>query len=93
MKRTAAIVCLVLGALVLGWWAASGASLWTQTEVKEVTKVKDDFGDEVEKVTWHKKFVPGALDLAVPVDAALTVAAAVLLILDKKERQRGANPA
>lgn len=89
-KRILAIACLAAAAAVVGWWATTERSMFTKNQVQHTVKVKDDFGDEVEKITWEDKFVPGLLDVALPADGALTVAAAVLLFLDAKARKKQA---
>jgi hypothetical protein len=89
MKKLA-VVCFVLALAVIGWWASTSRAYWMATKVQHVEKVKDDFGDEVEKVTWEDKFVPGLLDVTLPAAGGLTFAGVVLLWLDRRRNKQGA---
>ncbi|MEY3014313.1 MAG: hypothetical protein RIT45_3048 [Pseudomonadota bacterium] len=86
MKGSIAIVCFVLAAGVMGWWAASGQHAATRFEIPVETIEKDDFGDEVKTVTWKKGFELGLLDGAAPAAGGLVGLGVILLLLDRKKR-------
>lgn len=90
-KRVLAGLCLAVGLSVCGWWATTSRQLFTLNNVQHIEKVKDDFGEMVEKVTWVDKFEPGLLDVVLPVDGFLTAAAALLLVLDLRARKKQAQ--
>ncbi len=86
--RVAALVCWLLGAAVLGYWGVSGGGIFNQ-EKRLVEKVTvDDFGDEVKSQAWVEDFQLGLLDGAAPPAALLTLAGAVLFIVDLRRRRR-----
>lgn len=94
MKRTIAIVCMALSAIVLGAWAFlysqvpdDARSLFTQDKYAKKVMVEDEFGDKVERTEWVEKWTPGLLDVALPADAVLTTTAIALLILQLREEK------
>lgn len=99
MKRTVAIVCMALSALLMGGWGAmwmqvpeDARSLWTQDKYEQKTKEKDEFGDEVEKSVWIEQWTPGLLDMVLPADAVLTTAAIALLVLQMRQEKATRKP-
>ncbi len=85
MKITAALLAIAAALNLVIWWAAAGASLFTQTQVMKTVVSKDDFGDMVAKNVWIDRFVPGLLDLSAPTAAGLIFVALVLGYLSRKD--------
>lgn len=94
MKRTIAVVCMALSAVVMAVWAffwsqvpAESRSLFTQEKYAVKTVSEDEFGDKVEKTEWVEKWTPGLLDVALPIDAVLTTTAIGLLVLQLRQEK------
>lgn len=94
MKRTIAVVCMALSAIVMGVWAffwsqvpAESRSLFSQEKYAVQVVSKDEFGDEVSQTDWVEKWTPGLLDVALPIDAVLTTTAIALLIWQLRDEK------
>lgn len=99
MKRTVAIVCMALSALLMAGWGImwsqvpeDARSLYTLDEYQQKTTEKDEFGDEVVKTVWIKQWTPGLLDMVLPADAVLTTAAIALLVLQMRQEKAARKP-
>ncbi len=86
MKKNLAFLCFILAIAVGGWWYASGQHAFTLTKISHETKVKDDFGDDVVKTEWEDTFVPGGMDIALPVGGGLVALGAGLLFLHARKK-------
>ena len=86
MKKTLAIICFVLAAGVLGYWAMDGKHMANQFKTLKVTQVEDDFGEMEEKKEWIEEFHLGLMDGALPGSIGFVVLGAGLLFLDKRGR-------
>ena len=84
MKKTIAIVCLVLAAAVMGYWAMDGQHSGNLFEVQKVTMEEDEFGDKVEKKEWVKEFHLGLFDGALPAALGLVGVSVGLFFWDRK---------
>lgn len=85
-KKALAGFFVALAAIVAGYWAVSGMSLWTQTQVEVKVKEDDGFGEMRERSEWKDQFVPGGLDFALPLAGGLTAVAVVLVFLDRRKK-------
>ncbi|MCO4763054.1 MAG: hypothetical protein KC502_16170 [Myxococcales bacterium] len=84
MKKTIAIVCFILAAGVMGYWAMDGQHMANQFKTLKVTMVEDDFGDKEEKKEWIEEFHLGLMDGALPASGALAGLGAVLIFLEMR---------
>lgn len=85
MKKTVAIVALVLAAAVFGWWIKDGMGAATQTQVQVCKEVEDDFGDTVKECKWVDQFKLGLLDGALPAGGGLLGLAGLMGFLHMRE--------
>jgi len=86
-KRVIALGALVLAIGVGIYWWASGASVWTMTEVPVETK-DELFGTT--SIQWEPGFRLG-LEYAAPAAGGLLVIAGVLLWMVRRDRRRTAG--
>jgi hypothetical protein len=87
-KKTIAIILVVLALGILGYWAGTGANIFTQTAVLTTVEVKDEvFGTTETKEEWRNEFRPG-LDYVGPVAAVLLLAAGGLFWSASRDRRR-----
>jgi hypothetical protein len=93
--KVAGVVFLVLALLVVGLWVSHDAELATREKVAVTTRTVDDFGDEVETVTWKEPTgypVTGfhvGLDRAAPVMGGLGALGVLLLVLGFRRKKQG----
>jgi len=81
MKKNLAIVLVVLTLGVVGYWLASGAHVWTKTEVP--VQVEDElFGTTTTE--WKKEFHPG-LEYVGPISAVLLIGAGILFWMSRRD--------
>ncbi|MSP91268.1 MAG: hypothetical protein EXR79_05635 [Myxococcales bacterium] len=102
-KKMLAIVLLVVGGTVLGFWAMKGTScgdkgasicLWTSLQTEVITEEDDGFGGEKHKLsTWKDEFKPGLLDFTLPIGGLCSAGAIALLVLEARARKRQGAPA
>jgi hypothetical protein len=86
-KKMVAIILAVLAVGVVIYWAAAGASLWTQTKV--AVQVKDElFGTT--STEWRDQFVPG-LEYVGPIVGVLLIGSVALFWLDRRQRRLSAS--
>lgn len=88
--KWAAVLCFVLALAAGGVWLAQGRELVTRTEKLVVEKVKDEFGDEVEKKRWEKHFAVG-LELVGPAGGGLVLLGGVLLFVARRRAKKAAK--
>ncbi len=77
------ILALILG----GLWLVQGMHMGTLTEKAVRTVSTDDFGDEVETITWEETLEIG-LDVAVPGFAGFGLLGVGLLLLTNPARKK-----
>jgi hypothetical protein len=99
-KKITAVVLLVLALGILGYWAANGRKMYTQTKVMKEVEVKDEvFGTTTTTQEWHDEFQLGLiptpslespLDMvsAAPIAGLLILAGGILLWSAARERRR-----
>lgn len=89
MRKTIAWICLVIALGALIYWYATGAHVWTQTQVP--VEVKDELFDTT-SITWKDELRLG-LDWLGSVAAGLIAVALGLFWLDARARKRAAPAA
>ena len=87
MKKTVAIVCFVLAAGVLGYWAMDGQHMANQFKTLKVTVVEDAFGEEEKKKEWIEEFHLGLMDGALPAALGLIGIGAGFFFVDARSRK------
>ena len=101
-KKILAIVLLVIGGAVLGFWAMKGTTcgdkgdgvcLWTSLQTEVITEEDDGFGEKRKLSAWKEEFKPGLLDFALPIDGLCSVGAIALLVLEARARKKQGMPA
>lgn len=86
MKAAAGLLFVVaLG--VLGVWVAHGTKFATQNQERIVTKTTDEFGDEVETISWKDNFKLG-IDMAGPAAGGCIGLAGLLLFLNRRKQKK-----
>lgn len=90
MKKTLAIVCFVLAAGVLGYWAADGQHMANQFKILKVTMVDDGFGEMEKEETWVEEFHLGLMDGALPAALGFVGLGAGLFFLDMRAKKKAA---
>ena len=88
MKKTVAIICFVLAAGVLGYWAMDGQHMANQFKTLKVTMVEDDFGEEEEKKAWVEEFHLGLMDGALPTALGLIGLGAAFLFVERRSQRK-----
>lgn len=84
MKKKLAGVLILLELGIVGYWLASGAHVWTTTEVP--VQVEDElFGSTTTE--WKKEFHPG-LEYVGPLSLGLLVGATLLVWRARKEEEK-----
>ncbi len=86
-KRIIAVAAVVFAAAVFGWWVNDGQHQANQTQIRVCTDIEDAFGDTEKVCTWKKEFHLGFFDGALPVGGGALGFAALLLVLDWRERR------
>jgi hypothetical protein len=87
-KKMIAVVLLVLALGILGYWAAEGANIYSQTQVPVEVEVKDEvFGTTTKSIEWRDEYRPG-LEVAGPAAGVLLLAAGVLFWSASRDRRR-----
>jgi hypothetical protein len=101
-KKIVAIVLLVLALGVLGYWAAIGSHMYTQTQVQVQVEEKDEiFGTTVTREEWHDQFQLGLIPTpslesplemvsAAPIAGLLILVGGILLWSASRDRRRPA---
>ena len=87
MKKTLAILCFVIAAGVLGYWAMDGKHMANQFKTLKVTEVEDDFGEIEKKEEWVEEFHLGLMDGALAAVLGFSVLGAGLIFLDLRGRK------
>ena len=90
--KNLAIVSFILALVLGGLWLVQGMHMGTLTEKAVRTVSIDDFGDEVETITWEETLEIG-LDVAVPGIGGLGLLGVGLLLLAEPIRKRLATAA
>ncbi len=85
--KNLAILAFVLALVVGGLWLAQGKHMGTLTEKAVRTMATDDFGDEVETVTWEETLEIG-LDVAIPGIGGFGLLGVGLLLLGTPGRKK-----
>ena len=84
-KKMIAVVLIVLALGVVGYWAAKGMNIYTQTRVLEEVEVKDEvFGTTDTTKVWRDEFQLGLIptpSLESPLEMVSAAPIAGLLIL------------
>ena len=83
-KQTIAFILIGLACAILGYWAATGANVITETE-RQVEVVDELFGTTTTE--WVEDYQPG-LDVFGPVALILFIIATFLLWKGRRERVR-----
>lgn len=81
MKRNIAIILVLLALGVLGYWASTGAHVFTKTQVQ--VPVEDDLF-ETTSVEWKDEFHPGLVEYIGPISLVLLLGAGLLFWRDRK---------
>lgn len=89
-RKSLAIVLIVLALGLVGYWALSGAEIYTKQQVQEtVVDPNDPFAQET--VVWKDEFRPGLADLVGPAIGVLLVASVLLFWSESRRRRRAAG--
>ncbi len=88
MKKTVAIICFVLAAGVLGYWAMDGQHMANQFKTLKVTTVEDPFGEDEKKKVWVEEFHLGLMDGALPAALGLMGLGAAFLFFEHRSRRK-----
>ncbi len=83
-KQTVAFILIALACAILGYWAATGANVITETE-RQVEVVDELFGTTTTE--WVDDYQPG-LDIFGPVALVLFIAALFLFWKGRNEKRR-----
>ena len=89
-RKTLAIILTLLAIGLLGYWAVSGAEIYTLQQVA-VKTVDPLFGTE--STEWKDEFRPGLVDMIGPAAGALLAIAAFLFWSAARKRRRDADTA
>jgi hypothetical protein len=76
-RKTLASILLVIAIGLLGYWAVSGAEMFTLTQVQE-TMVDPNDPFQSETTVWKDEFRPGLLDMIGPASGVLLALSAFL---------------
>lgn len=88
-RKSVAIVLIVLALGLAGYWALSGAEIYTKQQVQEkVVDPNDPFAQET--VVWRDEFRPGLADLVGPAIGVLLAASVFLFWSESRRRRRAA---
>ena len=85
--KNLAIVSFILAMALGGLWLVQGMHMGTLTEKAVRTVSIDDFGDEVETITWEDTLEIG-LDVAIPGIAGFSLLGVGLLLLNNPVRKK-----